>query len=417
MSPRATLRATFVGVVAACLVTACASGPVPTTSSSPAAASSATRSASTDSEATGSASASVPEPVESTVPTPSKAASCSALAASLTTDQKVGQLFMVGTTSTRVPDSLASVVTEFHLGSVLYLGARNVGVAGTAVQSMEIAALGEGGIPVLIAADQEGGLVQRLQGTGFSTIPSARVQGQMDADRLRSSWAAWGTEMKRAGVRYNLAPVADTVPSSLLADNAPIGALRRNFGSEPGDVAVSVESVVKGLSDAHVATAVKHFPGLGRVTTNTDFGVAVDDRTTADDSFLKPFSAAMNAGVSSVMVSSAIYSKIDPGVPAVHSAAIVTGLLRQKLGWQGVVISDDLGAAASVGAVPNRERGVRFIAAGGDIVIDADPTSIEAMVGGVLDRVASDRGFADGLDEHVTRVLELKASLGLVECG
>lgn len=360
--------------------------------------------------------ATVPASTPSVEATPAIAA-CRDLAASLTSEQKVGQLYMVGTTATSVPDSLASLIRDLHLGSVLYLGTRGASAADSAAQSMRIAALGEDMIPVLIAADQEGGRIQRMAGPGFSTIPSAREQGTMDDDALRTSWATWGRELARAGVRFNLAPVADTVPESKLRSNAPIGALQRNFGTDPDDVADAVVAVVEGLSDAKVATSLKHFPGLGRVTTNTDFGVAVDDLTTTHDDLLEPFTEAMDAGVSSVMVSSAIYSRIDPGVPAVHSSTIVTGLLREQLGWQGVVISDDLGAAGAMDSVAARDRGVRFIAAGGDLVINADPGTIGEMIDETLDRAASDRVFADGLDAHVTRVLQLKASVGLVECA
>ncbi|HSN44347.1 MAG TPA: glycoside hydrolase family 3 N-terminal domain-containing protein, partial [Propionibacteriaceae bacterium] len=299
----------------------------------------------------------------------------------------------------------------------IYLGSRDVSVADSAAQSMRLAALGEDLIPVLIAADQEGGRIQRMAGPGFSTIPSAREQGTMDDEALRTSWAKWGRELVTAGVRFNLAPVADTVPESQLRSNAPIGALQRNFGTDPDDVSDAVVAVVEGLADAKVATSLKHFPGLGRVTTNTDFGVAVDDVTTTRDDLLEPFTEAMEAGVSSVMVSSAIYSRIDPGVPAVHSSTIVTGLLREQLGWQGVVISDDLGAAGALDSVAARDRGVRFIAAGGDLVINADPGTIDEMIEETLARAASDRAFADGLDAHVSRVLQLKASVGLVECA
>lgn len=398
----------LVGLLAVGLVTAC--GPAGQSGTNPAPTVVTTTVGASTPPATTPASTTTPDP------TPGMA-SCLSLASFLTPGQKVGQLYMVATTDTGVPESLASLVRDLHIGSVLYLGNRDdAGVADTAEQSATISALGEDSIPVIVAADQEGGLIQRLSGPGFSDIPSAAEQGTMDEDELRTSWETWGWEMARAGVRLNLAPVADTVPTDMVRSNAPIGALKRNFGTDPEEVADSVEAVVEGLADAGVASSLKHFPGLGRVTTNTDVGVAVDDVTTVDDAYLEPFVAGMDAGASSVMVSSAIYTLIDPGVPAVHSSTIITGLLRETLGWDGVVVSDDLGAAGAMDSVPARDRGVGFLAAGGDLVINADPATIGEMIDATLERAASDQAFADGLDAHVARVLALKASVGLVEC-
>ena len=118
---------------------------------------------------------------------------------------------------------------------------------------------------------------------------------------------------------------------------------------------------------------VKHFPGLGRIRNNTDFNATgiTDDVTTADDPYLEPFAAGVKAGAGLVMVGSAKYSKLDPGVPAMFSAPIVTDLLRGDLGYDGVVITDDVNAKA-VAATPAAQRAVKVVAAGGDIVLTGD---------------------------------------------
>ena len=144
--------------------------------------------------------------------------------------------------------------------------------------------------------------------------------------------------------------------------------------SRQGKAGPSIAAVIRGLTKAKVASSAKHFPGLGSVKVNTDFGVAVDTTTDANSDSIASFRAAMKAGVSSVMVSSAKYQKLDPGVPAMFSKKITTDLLRTKLGFDGVIISDDLGNAKAVASVPAAQRGTTFLVAGGDLVINGIST-------------------------------------------
>src|SRR5262249_51868733 len=161
----------------------------------------------------------------------------------------------------------------------------------------------------------------------------------------------------------------------------PIGAFDRQYGSAPEQVADDIHTVVSAAQAAGLLTTLKHFPGLGRVRANTDTSTqVVDYTTTADDSFLKSFVSGIQAGSAAVMISSATYPKLDGSSVAAFSAPVVTGLLRQRLGYTGLVISDDLGAAKAVASVPVGDRAVRFIQAGGDVVLtiktsDAGPMS------------------------------------------
>ncbi len=340
--------------------------------------------------------------------------SCQQLVESMDLAEKVGQLYMipVGTDSLSRTEEL---VTAHQIGSVLYLGATPSGVTAVREMSQSIRNAGSFDVPVLMGVDQEGGAVQRLTGAGFDTIPSAREQAAMTPEQLTRSWAGWGAQLVQAGVHYDLAPVADVVPADMTSTNAPIGKLGRGYGSTAEQVSVGVDAVIRGLGEAQVATAVKHFPGLGLVRNNTDFGFATDTETTVDD--LASFRSAIASGVSSVMVSSALYTKIDRENRAVFSRRIITELLRDELGFDKVIISDDLGAAEAVSDVPAAERGVRFLAAGGDLVIDADLQSVPDMVNATIQRVESDDSFAGQLDDKVLRVLRMKSEVGLVECG
>jgi len=285
-----------------------------------------------------------------------------------------------------------TLITSQQLGSVVLLGRQSGGVKQLAATTAQLSALSTP-VPVVTAADQEGGLVQRLTGPGFTTIPTANRQAALSDAALRASAQKWGSQLAAAGVRWNLAPVADVVPKAKLKTNQPIGALHRGYGTDPAAVADKTQAVIDGLKAAGVAASVKHFPGLGEVVGNTDFASGiVDSVTTADSPSLAPFRAAAQAGVASVMISSARYSKIDPKNQAVFSATVI-GLVR-GWGYQGVVISDDLGAAASVRTIPAGQRAVRFIAAGGDVVINADPSLVPAMTKALLAKAAKDPAFA-----------------------
>jgi beta-N-acetylhexosaminidase len=274
------------------------------------------------------------------------------------------------------------------------------------------------GIRPLIAADQEGGKIQRLKGAGFDRIPAATVQAGWSDSKLTSEAQGWASQLKQAGVNVDLAPVADVVPASLGNANAPVGALDRGYGSTPGPVGRHVAAFVKGMDAAGVMTSVKHFPGLGRVKGNTDFSSGVVDNVTVrGDASLAPFKAGIDAGSDMVMVSTVTYTRIDPKNRAVFSPTIVQGMLRGDLGFDGVVITDDVGAAAEVASVPAGQRATRFVAAGGDIVITAKASLTSTMVKALVAKAQQDKAFAAALQNSVRRVLTLKQDRGLLSCG
>jgi beta-N-acetylhexosaminidase len=320
---------------------------------------------------------------------------------------------MVGVTGS-LDDVERAALARHRVGSVLYIGHSSDGVSATAARSAQVRRAGGDG--VLVAVDQEGGLVQRLQGPGFAAIPSAADQAGLSAAALTEAATRWGRQLARAGVDLNLAPVADVVPRAKQRSNAPIGALGRGYGSRPDAVATHVLAFIAGMHAGGVGATVKHFPGLGEVVGNTDHTAGVvDDVTSADSGSLTPFREAAEAGVEAIMVASARYPRIDPDRIGVFSPAVI-GILRDW-GYEGVVISDDLGAAVALRAVPAGLRAVRFVAAGGDLAITADPALVPAMTAGLVARAKRDPVFDARLLEATARVLALKQSLGLPGCG
>ncbi len=324
---------------------------------------------------------------------------------------------MVGVSTSGLDETTRSAISLGRVGSVVLLGQHHLRRRRDPRLTAELGSLGTAELPLMIAVDQEGGQVQRLRGQGFDAIPAATDQGELSEGELRAASSLWGDQLSIAGVHYNLAPVADVVPADKQRSNEPIGLLSRNFGNDAPTVSRSVVEFVEGMGEAGIATSLKHFPGLGEVVTNTDFGAATDDDITADSPSLGAVPGGHRGGRGSVMVSSAVFTQIDPDVEGVFSQVIISDLLRSDLGFDGVVIADDLGAARSVAGVTPADRAVRFLDAGGDLVINADPTLMSAMIDATAAREATDEDFSERVLDSAERVLRLKASVGLVDCG
>lgn len=335
----------------------------------------------------------------------------------LTKSERVGQLLMVGLDTNAPASSLDDEFAAAHVGNAILLGGWE-GKDKVIAATDHLAAKRTKGIGVLLAADQEGGEVHQLRGD-YPELPDALTQGQWSAAELTSRATTLAKAIKASGINLNLAPVADTVPADIGRANEPIGKWGRQFSADPALNGRMSVAFIKGMHTGGVLTTAKHFPGLGRIRSNTDFNSTgiTDSVTTANDPYLQPFSASIKGGVDLVMVGSAIYSKIDPGVNAMFSKRIVTGMLREQLGWNGVVITDDVGFAKAVRSLTNKQRAVRFVQAGGDIVLTADPLDIRPMHEALLTTAGSDPAFAQLVDTSVMRVLVLKARNGLLSCG
>jgi beta-glucosidase-like glycosyl hydrolase len=266
-----------------------------------------------------------------------------------------------------------------------------------------------------VAADQEGGRVQSMRGPGFEPLPTALAQAALPADELAALADRMGAALHDAGLNLDLAPVADVVPAGTGAANPPVGAFDRQYGSTAAEVVPAVRAVIDGLAAHDVTATLKHFPGLGRVQANTDTSPEVVDSTTAasDEQVIAFGSLARSRARPFVMASSAVYTGLDPDAPAAFSPAVLTGLLRGRLGFDGVVISDDLGNARAVQAVAAGDRAVRFLSAGGTLVLTVDAALVPAMIDAVLARADADPAFARTVDAAARTALRAKARAGL----
>lgn len=289
----------------------------------------------------------------------------------MTVEQQVGQLFMAGFTGLKPTPEILDLIQQHALGGVI-LFSRNMRDAEqvrTLTRNLQDAARSAGHRhPLLIAIDQENGIVQRLVGIG-TQFPGAMALGAAGSDALAYEVAvATGRELRALGINMNLAPVADVNNNPA---NPVIGV--RSFGEDPEQVARLVAATVRGLRTAGVVSCLKHFPGHGDTT--LDSHVALPSVLHAMDRLdvveLPPFKSGIEAGAESVMIAHVALPQLTDGdlSPATVSPGVVTGLLRQRLGFEGVIITDCLEMGA-VAATMGTERGaVMALRAGADLAL------------------------------------------------
>jgi beta-N-acetylhexosaminidase len=261
---------------------------------------------------------------------------------------------------------------------------------------------------LLIAVDEEGGDVTRLEATTGSSFPGNLALGAADdAELTRRVAAAIGGELASVGVNLDLAPVADVIVDP---ENPIVGV--RSFGSDPQLVARHVAAFVEGLQGVGVAACAKHFPGHGETAADShlELPTAEADRETLLARALPPFAAAVDAGVRVVMTAHIRYPALDDE-PATLSAGLI-GMLRSELGFAGLVLTDALEMRAISGTVGLEEGGVGALAAGADaLCLGADRTSseVERVQTAILDAVRSGRLAEERVREAGSRVAETAA--------
>jgi beta-N-acetylhexosaminidase len=267
---------------------------------------------------------------------------------------------------------------------------------------------------LLIAIDQEGGRVSRLKPAwGFpATISQADVGATGDPNEAFEAGRSMAAAMAAAGIDFDLAPVVDV---NVNPRNPAIGALERSFSADPAVVAAMAEAEIRGLHEHGVRAAIKHFPGLGSASANTDFDDVDVTRTWADLE-LDPYRALIADAVAgtagapdAVMAGHIVNDHFDPGVPASLSAATVDGLLRDELGWTGVVVTDDLGAEAIAGRYARDEAIALALGAGNDLLLFANqsiyvPNLAAEVIDAIVGHIESGRISEARIDASIERL-------------
>lgn len=264
-------------------------------------------------------------------------------------------------------------------------------------------------IPLFISADEEGGNVGRLMyKLGTTWVNDMYSYKDMGEDTAYANAYTIGSDMVSCLFNTDFAPVADVWTNP---ENTVIG--DRAYSDNFTQASELVAAAVRGFTDAGVVCCVKHFPGHGDTSTDTHEGAAVVDKSLDElrAGELLPFESGIDAGVDMVMVGHITVTAVDDE-PATISKAVITDLLREELGWDGVVITDSLDMGALAG-YDNGEVCVKFLEAGGDILLGVP--DIEAALTALETAVTDGRLTEQRIDESVQRVLELKIAHGIIE--
>jgi beta-N-acetylhexosaminidase len=370
-------------------------------------------------------SASAPPSPSSAIPPSSPSARPSASAppaATVDLAHKIAGLMVVGFRGSVLADApwVGTALAEAGLGGVILFdrdqltgGSRNVlspAQVKRLTRDLRAAAPKRG---IIVSVDQEGGVVTRLgPNHGFPAVASEATIGAGSASAARSWAHLIATTLAANGFDLNFAPVVDL---NVNPDSPAIGALDRSF-SEDTDVVVADSTIeIEAHRAAGVRTTLKHFPGIGSSTTNTDFGVA-DVTTTWTRNELEPFRQLIAAGtVDLVMAGHVVNGQLDATHPASLSRAVVTNLLRGELGWDGIVVTDDLQATAITKAFGRDEAVLLALEAGNDLLLFAnqqlyDAELVSRVVKVVSAAVAAGRIPASRIDDGYDRVQALFGS-------
>ncbi|GAA1485383.1 glycoside hydrolase family 3 protein [Brachybacterium fresconis] len=349
------------------------------------------------------------------------------LLAGMSLEQKIGQLFVAvgygatadaphpSNTSTTGVDTIAEIVATHHVGGLIYFtwsdNLQDIEQIATLSNDVQAAALEAGGVPLIVAADEERGVVYRLPAPA-TPLPGAMALGATGShSHARKAGVIVGSELRASGVNQAFAPVADV---NIEARNPVIGV--RSLGADPEAVSRLVAAQVKGIQSANCSASAKHFPGHGDTATDSHLGLPVIDHTRAelDQIDLPPFRAAIEQGADVIMTAHIVVPALDDsGRPATLSQPILTGLLREELGFEGVIVTDSL-AMEGVRTMFGDDRvPVEAILAGADQMLM--PPDLAVAIGGVRDAVASGEIGEDRLDASVRRILAQKLRRDLFE--
>ena len=335
----------------------------------------------------------------------------------MTMEEKIAQMFVVTPEAltgyehvTAAEEATRAAISLLPVGGLIYMGANLEStqqitrmLSNTMSYSMERI-----GLPALLCVDEEGGSVRRISGRGITDapdIPSMRSVGDGgDTQAARFYGEQMGQYLSALGFNVDLAPVADTLTdgnNQVVAD--------RSFGWDPQLNAAMCTAVMEGLHEYGVASTFKHFPGHGSTSADSHAGYAVSYQTMEDllSCDLIPFQAGVDHGTELIMTGHISLPNVTgDDTPATLSSMIVTGILREHMGYEGLIITDALEMGAITQNYSSAEAAVRAVEAGNDLILA--PADLDQAYRGVLDAVESGRISEERINESLRRIIRFK---------
>ena len=339
------------------------------------------------------------------------------IATGLTLEQRVAQMFMITpdaltgvSGATRAGDSTRAAFAQYPVGGLVYMSANLTGPDQTTemLSNMKNFSQDTVGLPIFLGVDEEGGTVNRIasnQEFGVTDVGNMSAVGASgDAQNAYNAGSTIGTYLNNLGFNMDFAPVADVLSNP---DNAVVK--DRSFGSDSQLVADMVCAEMNGLNEHQIAPVIKHFPGHGATSGDSHDGVVTIEKSLDElmANELIPFQQAINSGASFVMVGHISVPAITgDNTPASLSNAMVTGVLRDQMGFHGVVITDAMNMGAITAGYSSADAAVAAINAGVDIILM--PDDFKGAYQGVLDAVANGTISEERINESAARIIKAK---------
>lgn len=358
-----------------------------------------------------------PEPVISSEPAAPVPDPAEQILASMTLEEKVAQMFMVSpenisanTDSTIAGEATREGIAACPVGGIIYFGPNLVAPEQTKKLLSDTDAIYEelGVIRPLLAVDEEGGVVARIgRNDAFGVAHIGPMLEVEDTDSAYQIGCTIGGYLSELGFNMDFAPVADVLSNP---SNQVIG--NRSFGSAPETVGEMACACAKGLREQGIVPVIKHYPGHGATEADSHEGYAYTDKTLDEllDCELIPFRMAADAQVEMIMAGHISTPNVtEDGLPASLSHDLLTVLLREQLGYDGIIITDAMGMGAIANAYTSAEAAVMAIRAGVDIILL--PADFRAAYDGVLKAVEQGEITEDRINESVLRIVRLKLGL------
>jgi len=331
----------------------------------------------------------------------------------LTLEQKIGQMFIVALEGTTLTDAYRQHYLKYKLGNYIYFAAnlKDYKSIRSLSDSLQAVAKEASGLPAFISADQEGGMVMRAF-SGTTHFPSnMAIAASAAADKIEQYGEMAGKELRSLGINLNHAPDVDVNNN---AENPVIGI--RSYGDCPDMVSKLGVGYINGLQKSGVMANAKHFPGHGdtHVDSHLDLPSIEHDMKRLNEIELPPFRAAFAGGVDSIMTAHIIFKAIDSELPATLSHKVLTGLLREQMGFEGLVITDCMAMDAIKDHFTTEKGCVMAIKAGADLLCLCRPMDIQAKCYDmVLEAVKSGEIPMSRIDEAVLRIIKYKEKYDL----